>query len=169
MGYVGNSSLDIFRHDINCLQMVHFWKFKQLRSLIITVFSIDGVKVIQLFLIFGGLTCLQESHFSRNGEMSNWTVNNDLKKFISEQILLQGKRFFEICYWYFAHVHECTNVEFINPMDIFINSKDRSLAAFSLRVDEPSFDLFFIILWIFLPIIELWFLANFYGILQGLR
>ena len=54
--------------------------------------------------------------------MCHWAVDDSFIEFVLEDVLLDGKRLFEIFDGQLAHVHDCANIELIDPMRHFIHA-----------------------------------------------
>lgn len=54
--------------------------------------------------------------------MGHWAVDNSFVEFVLENVLLNWETILEILNREFAHVHNCSNVELINPVSHLIDS-----------------------------------------------
>ena len=144
--------------------MIKLWNLEQLRFFLIAVLLVNWLNIgwnnwvlIFLFLLFF-FVCLDESHLSCYCEMGNWTMNHSFIEFILKQVFFNWNGLLKISDGHLAHMHDCPNIELINPMRNFINAQNRSFAWVVAPGRYKLFlNLFFIVLWVFLPVIKWWF------------
>ena len=87
--------------------------------------------------------------------MGDRAVDDSFVEFVLEDVLLDGDGLLEVVDGELAHVHDGADVELVDPMDDFVDAEDGAFAVFAVFVgDVLPLDLFFVVLWIFLPIVE---------------
>ena len=125
---VRDSRFYIFWHDSYSLQMIKLGKLEKFRFFFIAILLMNKVQIWRIFflnctlILLFFLCWLYKSHLGSNGKVSNRTMNDSFIELIFENVLLNGKTLLEIINGKFVHVHDCTNVELINPMNNLINS-----------------------------------------------
>ncbi len=150
--------------------MVNFRNFKKFRFLLISIFFLNIVHtgkcyyrlfvfISWLYFVLMRFNC---SNLSSHRKMRKRTIYHYLIELVFKQILFHWQQILKLTYWKLTHIHNWTDIELINPMGRFTHSQNRSLTVtFTLIRNIFFLYLFFILLWIFLPIIKNWSLFAF--------
>lgn len=150
---VRHRSFDILRHDVDGLDVVQLRQLEHLGLLLVAVFLDDGARLLGLVFLLAGL---DEPDLSGDCEMGHRAVDHSLIQFVSEQVLLDGRGALEGVQGELAHVHDGPNIELVDPVNGLVDTQDRPLAGIArLGRHKPPLDLLLVVLWVFLPVVEL--------------
>ncbi len=112
---------------------------------------------------------IDESRLSCHSKVTHWTINCYFIQLVLEQVLFNRKYSFQVLHLQWRHMHDWTDVKFINPMGLFAHTQNGSFAVFVRKRNELFQQLFLIFLRILFPVVKLHLLLFQHGLLNVLK